>query len=443
MALVLAFLPTAVAGLIQDGILERRLLPALKPALLWRSICAPERHNGREGEVVIKTRTGLIAPSTAAEARRSPGVDPGTLARSVEQFSYQCAPYGKSVQTHLPTSFVAQANRFMDDTQALMFQGAQTLGRMARSAMLAAYRGGDTFTTTDPGSTTSVVVKDCTGFDTVVVNGRVVPVSSTNTLAVTIGGTARLVSACVADDGSSPATGPGTLTITSALDYAQYDAVVRADAPKVVRQGGRSTSRALVSGDTPTIASFRQAAAQLRMNNVPSLDGTLSGPYGCFVDAHVESALMADPEFHNAITAQGLTGPFADGAMGDYMGIRFIRNTEMSILASDSEYQAHIHESFMFGADVAIEAFIPEAEFAREVPLEGIASANHYKMPIDSHGALTLVVRAPLDAAGEVITSSWLANLDYCVPTDVKALTGTARHKRAVVIQTAGPAAGA
>lgn len=443
MALLLAFLPAAVAGVIQDGILERRLMPALKPALLWRALCSRERHSGREGEVVTKTRTGLITPSTRAEALRTPGTDPGTLTRSVEQFSYQVAPYGKSINVHLPSSYLAQENKFLDDTQALTFHGAQSLGRMARSAMLAAYRGGDTFTTDNPGSTVSVVVKDCAGFDTVVVNGRVVAVSSTNTLAVTIGGTARLVSACVADDGSSPASGPGTLTITVALDYAQYDAVLRTDAPRVVRQSGRATDRLIVSGDTPTIAYFRQAAAQLRMNNVPGLDGTIGGRYGCFVDAHVESALMADSEFHSAIQAQGLTGPFADGAMGDYMGIRFIRNTEMSILAADSHYQSHIHESFMFGADVAIEAYVPEAEFAREVPMEGIASANHYKMPLDSDGALTFVARAPLDAAGEVMTLSWLANLDWCVPTDVKALSGTARHKRAVVIKTAGPAEGA
>lgn len=442
MVLVLAFLPTAVAGIIQDGILERKLLPALKPALLWRGICAKERHQGRIGELVIKTRTGLIAPDDAISARRQPGRDPDLVTRSVEQFSYQIQPYGKGLDIHLPSSFLAQENKFLDDTQALAFQGAHTLSRMARNALLAAYRGGDTFTTDNPGSTTSVVVKDCTGFDTTVVNGRVVAVSATNTLAVTIGGTARLVSACVPDNASSPASGPGTLTITVALDYAQYDAVVRADAPKVVRQAGRATDRLIVAGDTPTIASFRQAAAQMRMNNVPALDGSLTGPYGCFVDAHVESALMADTEFHNAIQAQGLTGPFSDGAMGDYMGIRFIRNTETTVLGADSDYQANIHESFMFGSDVGVEAYLPESDFEREVPMEGIASANHYKMPLDPEAALTLVVRAPMDRAGEVMSASWLANVDYCVPTDVKALTGTARHKRACVIKTAGPAAG-
>ena len=441
MALLLAFLPTAVAGVIQDGILERRLLPSLKPALLWRGLCTPERHGGRMGERVTKTRPGLIPPGTAASARRRPGEDPGTLQRAVEQFGYQVAPYGNGVDIHLPSSFLAAENQFLDDVEKLAFHGAQTVGRMARDAIHAAYRGGDTFTTDNPGAPTTVAVKDVTGFDQVLVNGTPVPVSVANTLPVTIGGTARAVTAVAATDGSSPPRGPGTLTISVALDYAQYDAVVRTDAPLVVRQGGRATDRLIVAGDTPTAASFRAAAAHLRQHNVPGLDGRVGSTYGCFVDAHVENSLFADSEFHDAIQSEGLTGPFASGAMGDYAGIRFIRNTEMTVFNTDAHLQANVHESIVFGSDVAIEAYTPESEFAREVPMEGIATGNHYKMPLDPNGVLTLVVRGPLDKAGEILSASWLANVDHCVPTDAKALTGTARVKRAVVVKTAGPAA--
>ena len=82
-------------------------------------------------------------------------------------------------------------------------------------------------------------LKDVTGFDTVMVNGAPVAVSVSNPLTVTIGGTTRLVTACVADDASSPPVGPGTLTISVALDYAQYDRVLRSDAPKIIRQASR------------------------------------------------------------------------------------------------------------------------------------------------------------------------------------------------------------
>ena len=442
MTLNLAFLPDAVAGTIQDGILERRLMKSLRPLLLWRALCEQVRHPGGMGERVTKTRSGLIQPDTAASARRNPGTDPGTVTRSVEQFGYQIAPYGKGLDIHLPSAWLAQENKFLDDTDALAFHGAQTLGRMCRDAILAAYGGGDSFTTDNSaGAVTAVLVKDVTGFDQVLVHGAPVAVSPTNPLAVTIGGTARNVTACVADDGSSPPKGPGTLTISAALDYAQYDRVVRGDAPTIVRQGGRATDQLIVAGDTPTIASFRQAAAYLRTHNVPGLNGEVGGLYGCFIDSHVENALFADPEFHDAIQAQGLTGAFADGAIGDYAGIRFVRNNEMPVLADDADYQAHIHRSLVFGAEVCIEAFIPESEFTSVVPVEGIASANHYKMALDAMAALSMVIRGPMDRAGQVISASWLANLDYCIPTDSKSLSGSQRVKRACVVHTAGPAA--
>lgn len=440
MTLNLAFLPTAIAGTIQDGILERKMYEALKPLLLWRGLCQQERHPGQIGELVTKTRTGLITPDDEVSAKRTAGSDPATVTRSVEQFSYQVQPYGKSLDIHLPASYLAQYSRFMDDTQALGFHAAQTMGRICRNKLLLAYGGGNTFTTDNPGSTTSVVVKDCAGFDTVMVNGKPVAVSGSNPLPVTIGGTARNVTACVADDASSPPKGPGTLTISAALDYAQYDTVVRGDAATVVRQTDRANDHLIVSGDTATAATFRNAAALLRANNVPALDGSRDGVYGCFVDPQIETALFADDEFHDAIKAQGLTGPFADGAVGDYAGIRFIRNTEMTKLAADSHYQTTIHRSLMFGMEPIIEAFIPEAEFAAAVPMGGIAMANHYKMALDPMAVMTMVLRAPLDRAGEVVSASWLSNVDYCIPSDSLNAVSSSRFKRCAVIHTAGPA---
>jgi hypothetical protein len=436
----LAFLPDAVAGVIQDGILERRLYKSLRPALNWRMLCAPERHPGRIGERVTKTRSGLISPSTAAGARIAAGGEPALVTRSMEQFGYQVAPYGNAMDIHLPSSFLAIENQFLDDMDRLGFQGAQTVGRMARDAILDAYEGGDTFTTDNPSSTTTVTVKDVKGFSTVLVNGVPTAVSVTNTVPVTIGGTARLVSAVAATDGSSPPKGPGTLTITVALDYAQNDRVKRTEAPVQVRQTARTTDQAILSTDTATIATFRKAAAILKANNVPPLPGT--SLYGCFIGPHTKDALFADSEFHDAIQAIGLTGPFADGALGDYAGIRFIEQpqSEMPVLADDADYQTDVHRSLMFGAEIAIEAFIPETDFQGEAAPSEVASLNHYKMALDGQGTLVMVVRAPLDSLGRILRASWAANLDYCIPTDVNNLTGSALYKRAVVIKTAGPA---
>jgi hypothetical protein len=437
---LLGFLPDSLASVIQDGILERKIQDALKPILPWRSLCSQERHPGRIGERVIKTRTGLIQPSTQAAVKRVPGQDPPLLTSSVEQFSYQIAPYGGALDIHLPSSYLAVENFFLEETGKLVFHAAQTVGRICRTQIFAAYGGGDTFTTNNPGSVTAVTVKDVTGFDTVMVNGTPVAVSVTNTLAVTIGGVAKLVSACVANDGSSPPRGPGVLTITVAITYAQFDQVIRTDAPKIIRQNSRATDHLIVAGDTATIATFRQAAAYMRTHNVPGIDGQIGGLYGCFVNPNIENALFADLEFHNAINAQAITGVFEEGTIGVYAGIKFMRITELDILTPDSDYQTTIHKSLMFGGDVAVEAFIPESEFALEVVPEGVATNMHYKTAIDPMGVMTLVVRAPQDRAGEIVSASWLANCDYAIPTDAKALTGTQRVKRAVVVNVAGPA---
>jgi hypothetical protein len=230
------------------------------------------------------------------------------------------------------------------------------------------------------------------------------------------------------------------LTLAAPITYGQFDAVVRSDAAVVVRQGDRTSDRLITASDTATAKTFRNAAAIMRTDNVPAIDGSRDGLYGCFVDPQTEAALFSDPEFHDAIKAMGLTGPFADGAIGDYAGIRFIRNTEMTKLTDSTNLQTTIHESLMFGQDPGIEAYIPEAEFEKEVTFDGIASANHYKAPLDPDGVLTMVVRAPLDAAGEVVSVSWLGNLDYAIPSDSLNLTGPARFKRCKLIHTAGPA---
>jgi hypothetical protein len=436
----LSFLPAAIQNVIQDGILERKMYEALKPLLLWRNLCQQERHPGQIGERVIKTRTGLIAPDTEQSAKRSPGTDPATVTRSVEQFSYQIAPFGKSLDVHLPSSYLAMYNRFLDDTNALGFHCAQTMGRIARGRMINAYGGGDSFATALGNTSTSVPVKNVAGFFTVMVNGVPTAISSQNPLPATLSGTTSVnITACTPNT-TGATSGPGTLTLSAAQTWAKWDRIVATDAPKVVRAGGRSTDQAILTTDVATAAVFRQAAAQLRSDNVPALDGSRDGVYGCFVDPQTETALFSDSEFHDAIKAMGLTGPFADGAIGDYAGVRFIRNTEMTKLAADADYQATIHESLLFGAEPLIEAYIPEEAFAEQVTMSGIASANHFKMPLDEKAVMTMVLRAPLDRAGEVISASWLANADYCVPTDSQNQTSNIRYKRAALIHTAGPA---
>jgi hypothetical protein len=432
----IANLPSAVSNIIQQGILALDMQEALQPALLWRNLFEKRRHPGRIGESVTMTREGLITPDDQTTALRTPGQDPGTLTRSVEQFLYQVKPYGKGLDVHLPSDYVSSSSEFRNATRVLGIHAAMTLGRIARNALFAAYAGGNTFATTGATST-ALVVQDATGFDTVVVNGTPVAVSAANPGSLTIAGVTKAYTAVV--------LATNTITLSVSSTWSQYDVVLRSDAPGVIRQNGRTSPRTLIAGDTPTFATFRNAATQLRNMNVPGMDGQMGGLYGCYIDADVENVLFADAELVAAKNAIGITQNFAEGTIGVYGGIRFMRmpKSESIIIPSSSTIQTPFHRSIMFGQYPGIEVYVPETEFQGVVAAGGVpeafATSNHYKMPLDPEAVLTLVLRAPIDKAGEIMSASWLANCDYCMPTDTLAITGNQRVKRACVIETAGP----
>lgn len=436
----IANLPSSISSVIQLGLLDLDILEALEPVQLWRELYAKHQHMGRGGETLTMTRDGLIPPGNKASALRIAGQDPATLQRSVEQFSYRIFPYGGAIDTHLPSSFVAQSSRFRSDIKQLMTHAGLTLGRIARDAMYAAYGGRNSFATSAAGSpTTTLPVQDATGFDTAVPVGQAQqPVSVSNPLAITVTGVANTVVACDLVN--------NILTLGTATTWAQYDAVVGVDAPTIVRATSRATDRLIVAGDTPLLATFRNAATVLRNANVPGIDGVVGSLYGCYVDADVENVLFADPEIRTAMAAQAITGIFSAGIVGVYAGIQFMRmpKTESLIIPQGGAIQTPIHRSIVFGEGPGIEAYIPEAEFAGEVAAGGIpeavATTVHYKKVVDDKGVISLVVRAPLDKAGEVVSSSWLANTDYCIPTDSLGISGPQRVKRACIVHTAGPA---
>lgn len=433
----IAFLPAAVGGVIQQGIVAREIRDALKPGLHWRRLLSQVRHQGREGEAVTITRDALIQPTTRTASRLAAGSDPALVTRSVEQFSYKIASQGQSIDIHLPSSFLAQASRFLSDIKRFSYQGLQSHNRFAMRAIMDAYGGGNTFAPNAGVTLTALPVRDATGFESVVVNGIPVPVSSANPGSLSIAGAAAVTYTAV--DLTT-----NTITLSATASWSQYDSIVRSDAARVVRVNDRATQRLVVSGDTATLAAFRKAAAYLRGHNVPGMDGQVDSDYGAFIDSDTEDQLFALTEFRDAVNGAGKSVETASGSIGRYAGIQFFRaaKSEMEILASSTGLQTDIHRSLVFGSEVCVEAYLPETEFAGEVTIgQGIALANHYKMALTDNGVITLVLRAPMDALGRTIRGSWVSNVDYTCPTDSKALTGSQRYKRCVVVESAGPAA--
>lgn len=417
----------------QTGLVERAVQPPLTPMMLWSLLCAQEQFPLGIGETLHKTRDGLITPSSRSTVTIAPGVDPPTVSRSRERYSLTVEEQGSSMSHYLPNGSLAAVNTFLEDVGRLVTHGAMTLNRIRRDVFLAAYGGGNSFATAAGSSSTSLVVQDATGFDTVMVNGESVTVSATNPGTLSLAGTSRTYTAVN--------LGTNTITLSSAQTWAQYDSVVRSDATPVFRQGSRATDRLLVAGDVATLATFRSAAMWMRGQNVPGVDGTPSGDYVCFINTDIEDQLMADTEFRTAVNGAGLQPAIASGMLGRYAGVQFYRvpKSESAIIATGGAYQTNVHRSVMFGGGGAvIEGYIdPEQLVTAGGPL-----VNHTHMRQRLSNGMQFVVRAPQDALGKTVLMSWNSALGWSVPSDINNATGNAaRFKRGLVIHTSGPAA--
>jgi hypothetical protein len=422
----------ALATIFQNGLVEAQLRAPLAPALQWNMLVAPEPFPLKIGETLLKTRDGLITPSARATVTLTPGTDPPTVSRSREQFSLSVEKQGASMDSYLPNATLAAANTFLADVERLAMHGVHSINRIRRDVFLAAYGGGSSFATAAGAASTSLVVADATGFDTVVVNGASVAVSATNPGTLSIAGGAGVTYTAVN-------LGTNTITLSSAQTWSQYDSVVRSDATPIFRQNSRATDRLLVAGDTATIATFRSAAMWLRGQNVPGVDG-LGGDYACFINTDIEDALMADAEFRNAVNGAGLARQLADGALGRYAGIQFFRvaKSESRQIANLAPYQTTIHRSLLVGGGGAvIEGYVDPMSLV--LPAGEVANMGHFRRSIQT--GMALVARQPQDALGEMVRLSWTSAYGWCAPTDINNGTGSdVRFKRGVVIHTSGPA---
>jgi hypothetical protein len=95
----------------------------------------------------------------------------------------------------------------------------QSLDRIARNTLYAGYLGGNTRVRTTLGAPgTTLAVDDIRGFQNVMVNGVMVPVSSSNPMTVTVGAGVYQLTGATAD-GTNVSTSPkgvsGTLLFSS------------------------------------------------------------------------------------------------------------------------------------------------------------------------------------------------------------------------------------
>ena len=444
--------PAALAGILQQGFLEREGEEGLDSILAYRRCALEETVPVAIGETLTRTRTGRFAPvTTPMNPTTNTGLDNGLSPQtySVEQYTFTLQEYGATADVNMMQDLATIFDQMVKNSRNNGVQAAQSLERIARYKLFSAYLGGNTRVRTDlgAGSTTTCHVDDIRGFQTVLVNGTPTAISSANPItvqetAITSGGVNQTltVTAAVADSptqSSVPDGISGVLTFNAATTPVNLDALIAVNAPKILRPFAKLTTSALTSQDVFTLGLVEDAVAYLRDNGVPPMD---DGTYHCILDNTSMRQLWADQDFKVLFAGRADSREYRDGDIIRMLGVTYIPTTEAYVQAAIPSIglTPRVRRPILLGAEAIIQGNFQglEAWLNREGvnPIGEAFLVNN----------VAQIIRPPLDRLSQVTSMSWTWIGDFAVPTDVTATTSiiptasNALYKRALVLEHAG-----
>lgn len=437
-------MPATLQAAIQLGYLERAFQAGLRSKMAYSEIADQETFPTRRGETITKTRRGLKTPITtpmdpSTNTNFDNGLTPSTY--SIEQYTLAINQYADTSDVNPTTSSVAIVPLMMQEQEVIGIQAGQSLEWLSRNSIFNTYNGGNSWVTATLGSPgVTVEVDDIRKFDEVSVSGKLVTVSVTNTRNVVIGDNTYIMTGVTADVTNTSlliAQGgiSGTLTLSTSVTVADAtlkNPVVAAFSPVIIRPNARATYTDLVSTDTLTIRTIRDAVAVLRNNSVPAF---ASGHYNMYLDQDSMNGLYLDSDFKEIFSTRNKSSDYVDGYVGSISGVDFFVTTE----AFQQDYDTgsstlRIHRPIVCGKGALIrgnfEGMSGEAK--------GTSSENVIVKMVNN---IAFTIRPPLDRLGQIYALSWFWIGGFTVPTDT---TTTAEHiptatssyyKRAVVIE--------
>jgi hypothetical protein len=441
--------PPELTGLLQQGFLEREMKEGLDSVLAYRRVAIPEMIPSRVGETLTKTRKGRKSPVTAAQdPALNSGLDNGMTSSSfsIEQYQFTMRQYNDTVDVNLVEELAGIADQLIANARNSGVQAAQSLERIARRALFGAYLGGNTEADGTP-TTSSVHVNDIRGFQFILSNGQLFPVSAATPLAVTeeivAGGFNQTFNITGASpDGTNVSTTPdgisGTLTISPPATHAPTagNFLQAANAPRIFRPLGKVLTSQLTGGDVFTMAMVEDVVAYLRDNGVPPME---DGTYHCILDNTTMRQLYADQDFKVVYAGRYQSDEFQNQDIIKLLGITFIPTTEAYVQTPLSSGGPKIRRPIIIGADALMEGDFEGMEiYLRNTQVGG--SIAH----VEIVNGIAQILRAPLDRLQQLVSLSWFWIGDFAVPSDLTATTSViptasnALYKRAAVIEVAG-----
>lgn len=459
--------PAALVPMLQLGFLERELEEGLDSVLAYRRAALQETVPSRIGETLTRTRKGRKTPVTipmtpASNTGLDNGLTPSTFA--VEQYSFTMSEYADTVDVNMVQELAGIADQLIANSRNNGVQAAQSMERICRLKLFAGYLGGNSRVRTDLGasSTTSAHVDDITGFTFVLVNGVVTPISSANPITVVetnVGGSGvnqtLTVTAATADatnQSQSPAGISGVLTFLAATSPVNGDALVSANAPKIIRPFSRATTASLTGSDMLTMSLVEDSVAYLRDNGVPPMS---DGTHHCILDNTSLRQLFADQDFKILFAGRYQSREYKDGDIIQLLGITFIPTTETYVQPANVQWNGATYGAITTATSPSLvnqrvrRPIVLGAESVIQGDFEGLETWLE-RQGVNAIGDVFLVngvaqiLRPPLDRLQQVASLSWTWIGDFAVPTDITATTNiiptasNALFKRALVIEHVG-----
>lgn len=447
-------MPTALQAAIQQGFLETEFKDGLNSAIGYRAIADREQVAINVGETVTKTRRGLKAPITAPiVASSNTNLDNGLTpsAFTIEQYTIGIDLYADSIDLNVVTSQVGIANQFLINAKTNGTQAKQSLDRLARNALFNAYMGGNTRVRVTLGApNVTISVDDVRGFQTVLVAGKFVAVSGTNTAQILVGSNTYTLTGFAVDGSNVSAailTGgqSGTLTFSATVTVADGTAlntVTHLNGPALIRPNGKyyggsafsalSATSALTASDVLTLGAIEDAVAMLRNNT-----GIVSDDFNLYLDNVSMRQIFADQDFKTMYQGQYGSKEARQGKMFNLMGVNFIPTTEALVQAAGGGVGVKVRRPILCAQGALV-----EGDFAgMKQKAEEFAGMNSEANMVDG---VMQVTRGPLDRLQQIVAQSWYWIGGFVAPTDATATSsiiptaGNQYLKRAIAIEHAG-----
>lgn len=442
-------MPASLQNAIQQGFLETEFRSGLTSAIGYRNIADRETVSINVGETVTKTRRGLKAPVTtplspSSNTNLDNGLTPGAF--TIEQYTLGIDQYADTIDLNIVTSQVGIANQFLANAATNGVQARQSLDRLARNALFSSYLGGQTRVRTTLGAPAATInVDDVRGFEQVLVAGKMVSVSGTNTASVIVGSNTYTLTG-VARDGSNVSTTfggiSGTLTFSSNVSVADGTAanvVFHANAPVLVRPNGKwrngsawagNISQASLAGtDVLTLGVIEDAVAALRNNT-----GIQDQMFNLYLDNVSMRQLFSDQDFKLMYQGQYGSPEARKGQVFQLMGVNFVPTTEAPTQTHVTNGALTVRRPILVAQGALVEGdYAGMSQKATEV-----SGANSDVQMVDG---VAQVTRGPIDRLAQIVAQSWFWIGGFVAPTDATATSqiiptaGSQYLKRAVVIE--------